>query len=61
MQKYVDRLIECGYSPEKARSLCHDIGRNLGIVDLENLIESIEKEKKRPCGENTILILLVET
>ena len=45
MQKYIDRLIKCGYSPEKAYSLCQDFRRNLSIVDLENFILSMEKER----------------
>ena len=49
MKKYIDRLINCGYSFENALKICQDFQKNLNLVDLENLILSIEKEK---CGKN---------
>lgn len=43
MQKYVKRLVKCGYSEEHAYAVCCDFIRNLSIVDLENFVSSVEK------------------
>lgn len=57
MRKYIDRLINCGYSFENALKICQDFQKNLNLVDLENFILSIEKEK---CGKNITQIQPVE-
>lgn len=44
MQKYIDRLMKCGYSFDNARKICQDFQKNLSIVDLENFVLSMEKE-----------------
>lgn len=43
MQKYENRLILCGYSRERAHSICVDFVRNLTLVDLESFVISVEK------------------
>ena len=43
MQKYVDRLICCGYDPERAYSVCCDMVRNLSLVDLVFFITVMEE------------------
>lgn len=42
MQKYIERLVECGYPKERAESLCHDMCRNCGYVALVLFVEDIE-------------------
>ena len=43
MQKYINRLIKCGYSLERARAVCSDFVRNLPLIELENFVLSMEK------------------
>ena len=43
MKAYVERLVQCGYSKERAFEVCCDFVRNLGIVDLECFIYSKEQ------------------
>ena len=43
MPVYINRLIKCGYSYDKARNLCLEYTRNLSLLDLEYLIETLEK------------------
>lgn len=42
MEKYIRRLIECGYTRAKAYELCCDFVRNLSLFDLENFIYTME-------------------
>lgn len=44
MQEYIERLIHCGYTKEKAYSLCADFMRNLPLFNLQLFVESIEEE-----------------
>lgn len=44
MQEYIDRLVRCGYSPDRAQAVCSDFLRNLSLVDLECFIESVERD-----------------
>ena len=44
MSTYIKRLVKCGYSKEKAFKVCCDFVRNLGIVDLECFIYSMERK-----------------
>ena len=43
MQKYVDRLIRCGYDPERAYSVCCDMVRNLSFMDLVFFVVTMEE------------------
>lgn len=43
MQKYIDRLIKCGYTNERAYKVCCDFVNNLSLFDLENFILTMEK------------------
>ena len=44
MQKFIDRLIHCGYSPSDAHSTCHDFIREFNIEKLEEFISSLERD-----------------
>lgn len=46
MQKYVNRLIKCGYSPVDAYNMCVNYLKDFSILDLEMLISSIEERRK---------------
>lgn len=61
MKEYIERLMACGYSEEKARQICIDFSNNLHLFDLDYFVESIEKVNERKCGLNTIQIQLEET
>lgn len=43
MEKYIRRLMKCGYTRAKAYDLCCDFSRNLPLIELENFIYSMEK------------------
>ena len=43
MKDYINRLVRCGYSAEKASDLCIGIIVNLSIFDLECFICAMEK------------------
>lgn len=45
MQKYIDRLVKCGYTKARAYSICCDFVSNLTIFDLENFILTMEQLK----------------
>ena len=47
MKKYVDRLVQCGYSRQKAREVCEEFVRNLSLIDLDFFVRSVEG---RVCG-----------
>lgn len=49
MQKFIDRLICCDYSREKAESACYDIWLNCGYVSLVLFVDQVEMEHKK-CG-----------
>ena len=44
MQKYIDRLVKCGYTKERAYQVCCDFVRNLPIIELENFVWSMERK-----------------
>jgi len=44
MDRYIKRLIRCGYSADRAYCVCFDFAKNLPLIDLEYFIESIERE-----------------
>lgn len=47
MAKYIDRLMACGYSEEKAREICQEFSKNLNLFDLEMFIETLEEVSGR--------------
>lgn len=47
MTTYVNRLMKCGYSKERAYSVCQDFARNLPFVELENFVRSKEEDVDR--------------
>lgn len=47
MGKYIKRLIDCGYSPDKAVKTCEDFARNLPLVDLELFVQATEEFYKK--------------
>ena len=44
MWTYVERLIRCGYSADRAYCICADFVKNLPLIDLRNFIESVERD-----------------
>ena len=44
MTEYINRLIRCGYSADRAYSVCQDFAKNLPFIELENFVSSIEKD-----------------
>lgn len=44
MQEYVERLMRCGYSPDRAYCICQDFMKNLPLFDLQLFVESIERD-----------------
>lgn len=44
MQEYIDRLMRCGFSADRAYSICRDFMKNLHIFDLQFFVESIERD-----------------
>lgn len=44
MKKYIERLMACGYTEEKATALCIEVSNNLPLFELENLIRVLEKK-----------------
>lgn len=46
MQKYIERLVECGYPKERAESACYDMWLNCGYVSLVLFVDQIESEFK---------------
>lgn len=42
MISYIIRLMKCGYTYDRARSVCSDFVRNLSLVDLDYFIMTIE-------------------
>ena len=49
MQKYIDRLIRCNYSKERAESACYDMWLNCGYVSLVLFVDQVESEYRK-CG-----------
>lgn len=43
MSKYINRLVKCGYSRQRAKDVCCDFVRNLSFFDLECFVTSMEK------------------
>lgn len=43
MEKYVERLIKCGYKRDRATRVCEDFVRNLSVLDLQLFVESTEE------------------
>ena len=56
--EYINRLVGCGIDPCEAYLIYHSFKTNYKFSDkeLEELIDSMESEKKRRCGSITILI-----
>lgn len=44
MQKYISRLVKCGYSTAKAYELCCCFIVNFSLPELEYFVESMEKK-----------------
>lgn len=44
MQDYIKRLMNCGYSLNKAYYICVDFMRNLPLFDLQFFVESVEEK-----------------
>lgn len=44
MQKFINRLIKCNYSKERAESVCYDLWNNCGYVALVLFVSQIESE-----------------
>ena len=44
MDKYINRLMKCGYSHYKAFMICRDFTINLSLFDLECFIVSMEQK-----------------
>lgn len=44
MKEYIERLIECGYTEEKAYELCVDFIKNLPLFDLQFFVETKEAQ-----------------
>jgi hypothetical protein len=44
MTNYVNRLMKCGYSKDRARAVCEDFARNLPFYELENFVLTKERE-----------------
>lgn len=44
MDKYVYRLVRCGYSADRAYCICSDFVKNLPFIELENFVNSIERD-----------------
>ena len=42
MNEYIDRLVKCGYTTERATAICVDFIRNLGMFDLQLFVEVTE-------------------
>lgn len=43
MKEYVERLVRCGYAPEKAIEICRDFSKNLRAYDLELFVKTVEE------------------
>lgn len=42
MKAYIDRLIKCGYSRQRAEQVCGDFIRNLPLIDLDFFVQTME-------------------
>lgn len=42
MQKYIERLMKCDYTKERAESVCYNIWLNCGYVALVLFVENAE-------------------
>ena len=47
MDKYIARLIKCGYEPNNALKTCEEFARNLPLVDLELFVQATEEIYRR--------------
>lgn len=43
MMEYIARLMDCGYTAEKALKICQDFSKNLKVYDLELFVQSVEE------------------
>lgn len=43
MAEYIERLVKCGYTPEKAKQICLEFSRNLPVFDLELFVKTTEE------------------
>lgn len=44
MREYINRLVSCGYSPDRAYLTCQSFLKEYSINDLEQYISSIEED-----------------
>lgn len=44
MEDYINRLVRCGYAHYTAYNICHSFMREFGYKELEEYIQSIEKD-----------------
>lgn len=44
MKEYINRLIKCGYSYDRARSLCLGFLKDFSLQDLEYFVSFMEKD-----------------
>ena len=42
MKAYVNRLMQCGYSRQKAQEICEQFVRNLTLIDLDFFVLTME-------------------
>lgn len=43
MKAYIDRLVKCGYTRQRAQKVCDDFTRNLPLIDLDFFVWSVER------------------
>lgn len=46
MEKYINRLVRCGFSYHRAYYKCYDFIKEYGMRELEDYISFIEKETR---------------
>ena len=51
MNEYIERLVRCGYAHYTAHNICHSFMRELGLKELQEFVESIEKDNN-VCGSD---------
>lgn len=44
MKAYIDRLVKCGYTRQRAQKVCDDFTRNLPLIDLDFFVSVIEEK-----------------
>ena len=43
MNRYIKRLVDCGYTQDHARKVCEDFTRNLPLIALQCFVEMVEE------------------